>query len=47
MSIPVQKRYDEKAKGLKKAAEVLKKESRRKARETVRVGPLYSEDISL
>jgi hypothetical protein len=42
----IQKRYDKKAKDDKKAAEKSLKESRRKAREVVRVGPLYSEELS-
>jgi hypothetical protein len=42
----MQKRYDKKAKDEKKASQILTKELRRKARETVHVGPLYSEDRS-
>jgi len=40
------KRYDKKTKNDKKAAQKSVTESRRKARETVEVGPLYSEELS-
>jgi ATP-dependent helicase IRC3 len=40
------KRYEKKTKDEKKAAQKSIKESRRKARETVEVGPLYSEELS-
>lgn len=41
----MQKRYEKKAKGDRKAAAKSLKESRRKARETVQVGPLDREDL--
>lgn len=44
--LAIQKRYDNKAKDERKAAKALKKESHRRAREIVQVGPLYKEIAS-
>jgi predicted DNA-binding protein (UPF0278 family) len=46
MSVLLQKRYDKKAKDDLKAVQKMMKEFRQKARETVKVGPLHSEELS-